>query len=119
MAGVRQIVHKGKKIIIIDLANCEIKEIGGILETAKTLVFSLPSQSVLAVTDVTGTKYNRETIRLMSDFASATAPYTKAGALVGVTDLKKVIYNTIMAIIKKNYPVFDTTDQALDWLAEQ
>lgn len=119
MAGVRQIAHKGKEIIVIDLANCEIKEIPVILAEAKTLVFSFPLQSVVAVTDVTGTKYNRETLSLMREYAAATAPYTKAGALVGVTDLKRVIYNTIMTIIRKNYPCFDTMEQALDWVAEQ
>lgn len=119
MGGVRQIVYKGKGIIVVDLANCEIEDIPGILAEAKTLIFSFPLRSVVAVTDVTGAKYNRESVSLMSNYASATAPYTKAGALVGVTDLKRVVYNTIMAIIKKNYPVFDTMEQALDWLAEQ
>lgn len=118
MVGVRQIVHKGKIMIVIDLANCEIKDIPGVLAESRKLVCSFPLQSVLAVTDVTGAKYNRETIGLMREYASATAPYTKAGALVGVTDLKRVIYNTIMTLIRKNYPVFDTVEQALDWLSE-
>lgn len=119
MAGVRQIVHKNIKIIVVDLANCEIKDIPGILTEAKTLILSFPLQSVIVVTDVTGTKYNRESISFMREYAAVTSPFLKAGAVVGVTDLKKIIYNTIMTIIRKNYPCFDTMEKALDWLAEQ
>lgn len=119
MPGVRQIVHKDKEIFVLDLANCEINDVPRVLVEARALIFSLPIKSVLAITDVTGAKYNRESVNLLRDYASATALYTKAGAMVGVTDLKRIIYNTIMAVIGKNYPCFDTREKALDWLVKQ
>lgn len=119
MAGARQVFHKGKNIILIDLANCEIEDVPKTLEEAEKLVLSYPLRSVLAVTDVTGARYNKESVKILSEYAQRTAPYTRAGAVVGVTDLKRVIYNTIMTILRKNYPIFDTVEQALDWLAEQ
>lgn len=119
MAGVRQVSYKGKNIILIDLANCGLEDIPKTLEEAKKVVLSYPLKSVLAVTDVTGARYNKESVKILNEYAQLTAPYTKAGAVVGVTDLKRVIYNTIMAVLRKKYPIFDSVEQALAWLAEQ
>jgi hypothetical protein len=59
---------------------------------------------VLTLTDVTDTKNK---------------PHVIAGAVAGVTGLKKVIYNTIVAVTGRKMATFDTIGQARDWLAGQ
>jgi len=61
----------------------------------------------------------KETSATIKDFTTFNKPYVIAGAVVGVTGLKKVIYNAIVAISGRNMSTFDTIDQAKDWLATQ
>ncbi|MGC4120101.1 MAG: hypothetical protein QM765_37075 [Myxococcales bacterium] len=47
------------------------------------------------------------------------APYVKAGAVVGVTGLKKIVLNTLNLMTSRGFRAFDAREKALDWLAQQ
>jgi hypothetical protein len=47
-------------------------------------------------------------------------PYVLAAAVVGITSpLMKLAYNFVMAVSKRNVPIFDTREQAMEWLIGQ
>lgn len=62
---------------------------------------------------------NRETVSVMNNYVAFIGHYLKTGAVVGVTRLKKVVYDTIRQFYKVKYPLFTTIEQACDWLIEQ
>lgn len=119
MPKVEIINRRGKKIVYTDLARADVADFSSVLEMSTKVIVANPQSSVLAVMDVTEAKYNRETVRMMSNYVAFIRPYLKAGAVVGVTGLKKVVYDTIMQIYKAKYPLFSTVEQACDWLVEQ
>lgn len=119
MPKVEIINHRGKNIVYTDLANAGVADFPSVLEDATKAIVSNPQGSVLTVTDVTDAKYNRETVRIMNNYVAFISPYLKAGAVVGVTGLKKVVYDAIMQFYKVKYPLFATVEQACDWLVEQ
>jgi hypothetical protein len=44
----------------------------------------------------------------------------KAGAVVGITNpLMKIAYRAVTAFSKRNLPIFNSREEALDWLVDQ
>ena len=49
---------------------------------------------------------------------ATTQPFVKAGAIVGVTGLYKVVFNAIAMFSKRRFYLFDTVDEAMDFWAD-
>jgi hypothetical protein len=113
--------YKGGKILFLDFSNCTSKEeFMPIIDAAKQWVQNKDPKSVLTLTDVTDTRFNEEIINLMKELTLHNKPYVKAGAVVGITrPLLKLAYNAVMAFSKRTLPIFDTHDQAKEWLINQ
>ena len=113
--------YKGEKILFLDFSHCTSKEeFMAIIDAAVLWFQNKDSKSVLTLTDVTGAHFNAEIINLMKDLTLHNKPYVKAGAIVGITrPLMKLAYNAVMAFSKRTLPIFDTHDQAKEWLINQ
>jgi hypothetical protein len=111
--------YKGKEIIYLDFSDCNVNEVFEIIEMAKKIIRAQPLNSVLTLTNVSGTKYNREVIQVMKEFANDNKPFVKAGAVVGIDGLKKVVYDAITRFSERNLPAFDDNEKAKDWLIRQ
>ncbi len=119
MGSVTLIEHKGKKIAFLDFAGCGAKEMEKLVPEAKALIGSQAPGSVRTLTDVTNTDINKATSAFMKDLTTFNKAYVIAAGVVGVEGLRKVIYNTIVAISGRNMQTFDTLAAAKDWLATQ
>ena len=115
------IQHKGKEIVLFDFSGCQnIEEIMPVIQDAREWFQGRKHNSVLTLTDVTGAHYDTEILNLLKEFTLHNKPYVKAGAIVGITrPLMKLAYNIVMTFSKRNLPVYDSRDQALNWLIEQ
>jgi len=113
--------HKGKKILFFDFSHNNSKEeYIPIIDTAKLWLKDKGPSSVLTLTDVTNAHFNAEILNLLKELTSHNKPYVKAGAIVGITrPLAKLAYNAVMAFSKRTLPIFDTHDEAKDWLIKQ
>jgi hypothetical protein len=113
--------YKGEKILFLDFSHCTSKEeFMPIIDAAKQWLQNKDLNSVLTLTDVTTAHYDAEILTLLKELTSHNKPYVKAGAIVGITrPLMKLAYNTIMAFSKRTLPIFDTHDQAKEWLINQ
>ena len=119
MAHVQFIEYKAKKILHLDFTGRKVAELPQAIQTAKTLVGKEAQGSVRTLTDVTDMEVTKETSAVMRDLTTFNKPYVVAAAVVGVTGLKKVIYNAIVAISGRNMQTFDTIEMAKDWLSTQ
>ena len=119
MGKVRFIHHRGKPILFLDFSHCSTDEVFKTIDEAKQIIRTQPQKSVLTLTDVTNTKYNMETTQAMKELANGNKPYVKAGAVVGIDGLKKIIYEAVTRFSGRNIPVFDDVEKAKDWLVEQ
>jgi hypothetical protein len=54
----------------------------------------------------------------MKEFAAHNKPYVKASTVVGITGLKKIIYDAVLMFSKRNISTFDSIDPAKEWLAQ-
>ena len=119
MERVNFIQYKGKRILYIDFSNCDIGEDLKVIEKAKKIIRSQPEKSIFTLTNFTDTRFNDETTVALKEYVAGNKPYVIAAAVVGVTGIKQILYNSIMRLTGRKLTLFDTMDQAKEWLAEQ
>ncbi len=119
MERVKFIDHKGKRILHLDFTNARADEVVHIIREAKGVIAKQPAQSIRTLTDVTDLKFNTDAAEAMKEFASHNKPYVAAAAVVGVTGLKKIIYNAVVKFSGRNLVAFDSIGQAKEWLVNQ
>jgi hypothetical protein len=120
MDRTRFIEHKGRRILLFDysglkLAADALKEV----EKTKEIVRRQPAKSLLVLTDVRDSHYDATVVQALKDLAAHNAPYVTASAVVGVVGLKRVVYSAVVMFSKRKLQLFDTREEALDWLAQQ
>jgi hypothetical protein len=73
---------------------------------------------VLTLNDVTGTSFDSESVEVLKSKVIANAPYVKRAAVIGIRGLQKLIYEAIQKFSQRNIPLFDSRQEALDWLVQ-
>jgi hypothetical protein len=116
---VTQITHANKTITILDYTYCPKTELIKRVEEVKAWMLKQPKDSLLTLSDVSGQKFDKETLEAFKKLALHNKPFVKAGAIIGIEGLQKIAYNTIMAFSSRNMPAFTTREEAMDWLVKQ
>jgi hypothetical protein len=113
---IRFIDHAGKKILLVDLSNCPVNEVEGIVRRVPDYITVQPLGSVLVLTDFTGASFDRDAIRAIKETAVFDKPFVKKSALVGIEGLPTSFYEELKSFSRRDMPVFKTRDAALAWL---
>lgn len=119
MTNTRFITHKGVRIFFIDLAR---KSPAGLLEAmreAQAIIAEQPHGSLLTLTDVSESSYNREVADALKAYVAHNKPFVRAGAVVGLNDLKRVIFNFLNRVTGRSLKGFEQIDAAKEWLTKQ
>ena len=117
MERVQFIQHKGKAILYINCVHCSSGELLGAMADAKAAVRTQKPGSVLTLTDVTGSSFDSTVTAAMKDLLLHNKPYVAAAAVVGVTGIKQIIFNSVMRFSGRHLHAFESLDAAKDWLA--
>lgn len=117
MGDASWIQHRGVTICWIDFAGLQPAEVLRVIEKARGLIGSQPPDSVRTLTDLTGAHYNDEVSRALKEYTAHNRPYVRAAAVVGVQGLMKILYRAVVLFSGRNLVLFDSLDQAKDWLA--
>jgi len=119
MARIQFITHAGKQLLYLDFSKADVATVKATAEEAKPIIAKQPQGSVFTLTDVSDSQLTPETSAIFKDFTAHNKPYVKAGAVLGVTGLKKVIFNTVVSVQGRNLKAFSDMDEAKDWLSKQ
>lgn len=111
--------HRGKQILFLDFSNCGVPDILQTIDEAKAIVKQQPEQSLLILSDVTNAAFDDSVRLAMKEFTVHNKPYVKASAVVGVTGLKRIIFDGIMLFSRRKITAFDNIEAARDWLTSQ
>lgn len=117
MARVAFIYHKGKELLFLNFADCRTDEVLPIIEEAKKAIRARPEHSVLTLTDVSNMRFDGTVSQAMKEFTVHNKPYVAAAAVVGVTGIKRIIFDAVVLFSRRKLHLFDTIGQAKDWLA--
>jgi hypothetical protein len=86
---------------------------------ARAVVSMQPLHSALILIDITGAKISRESVTHAKEITALDRPYVKRAALVGVESLPNAFYEAITRFSQRDFPRFNTREEALDWLVAE
>jgi hypothetical protein len=120
MERIRFIEHRGKRILFMDFSEMNgpgeaLRE----LDRARQIIAAEPQNSLLTLTDVTGTRYDNDIIKAFQALAAHNKPYVRAAASVTRTPLQLVALRASAVLSRRNLAAFDDLDAAKEWLVTQ
>lgn len=118
MTRVKLVPHKNRRILLYDFSGLESAEqTHELIDYASSFIEKLPRGSVLTLTDISGSNYDKTITDALKELSKHNKPYVKAGAAVGVSGLKKIVFRAILSFSgRSNLKMFDTVEEAKDWL---
>jgi hypothetical protein len=116
-ARVRFIEHKGKRIAFHDFSNIQrVEDAMAAIAESRALVRAQPLGSVLTLTDSAGSRFNREIVEALKELTKGNKPYVKAGAIVGLSGIQRVVYVAVTQFTGRRLPTFTSVEEAKDYL---
>jgi len=114
----RFIPHKGKQSYMIDCSGCKPADIHPLIDECARMVRSQPPKSVLTMTIAGGGKFDNEIITKLKELTKGNEPYVKKAAVVGMSGLYKVVLMAVAMFSNREFHMFDTTEEAKDFLVQ-
>lgn len=111
--------HKDKTILYIDFSKCQPKDIQEIIDKVKKVISLQYPGTILTLINVTDMLTDEKTDYRMRNLVAHSRLFARAEAVIGARGVAKVIFDTIIMAKKSNMKLFDTLNEAKDWLAEQ
>ena len=120
MPRVEFILHKGAQILDLDLRGSkDVNDNIAAFRKAQKIAILEPLKSVKLITDVTDAHYDSNGVKVMKEFSKSVTPHMKASAAVGVTGIKKIILQSLIMLAGRDIKLFNTREEALEWLSKQ
>ncbi|HWZ60324.1 MAG TPA: hypothetical protein VNW46_15200 [Gemmatimonadaceae bacterium] len=117
----RRVTHRGCTILYTDYSNfTDWKDWKSLIDAERVLMSAEPLGSVRAIAVFSGSRFSSEVVDAIKQLAVSNRPHMKASALVGMSDLQRSVFlKGIERTSDRTFGLFDTVDEALDWLASQ
>jgi hypothetical protein len=115
----RFIKHKGHAIYLIDFTNCSAKELLLLLDQVRADIAGHEPRSVLSLADFTGAQIDKNVATRLKEILVLDRPYVKRSAWVGMESLPHVFYEHFKNFSQRELPLFQTREEAMDWLVKE
>lgn len=112
--------HRGVRMLVVDASGLrDLEDFTAMIGRFETLIRGEPKTSVRVVMQVKGLQFDRKSAAAIKGVFVRVQPWIRASCLVGVSGLQKVLLQVLNQVAKRERPLFDTLDQAKEWLASQ
>ncbi len=112
--------YRGARMLVVDASGLkELDDFIAMIGRFEALITGEPRGSVRVVMQVKGLQFDRKSAAAIKGVFVRVQPWIKASCLVGVSGLQKVLLQVLNQVAKRERPLFDTVDQAKEWLATQ
>ena len=108
--------HRAVEILFIDWSDATSEEILAAIEDARKKIATRPEKSVRTLTYVTNARVDRRVTEALKDYVAHNKRYVIAGAVVGLNDLKTIVFNFVNRATGRSLRAMDSVDQAKEWL---
>jgi hypothetical protein len=116
---VRFIEHMGKRVLFINYSHCDVAMLKAVAEEGHRVIAQQPPNSVLTLNDMTGTTFDKESVAVVQARVAANAPYVRRAAVIGISGLQRLIYESVQIFTRRRLPLFESRQQALAWLVQE
>lgn len=112
--------HRGVRMLVVDATDLrEFDDFSAMIGRFESLIRGEPEHSVRVVMLVAGLHFDRKSVGAIKCVFVRVQPWIRASCLVGVSGLQKVLLQVLNQVAKRERPLFNTLEQAKDWLATQ
>ena len=111
------LAFKGKQILLLDFSRLSAAEVEKTARTVPEVVTTRARASVLLLVDFTGAAFDQEALRAMKETAVFNKPYIKKSAWVGAESFPEESRQSLKTFSGREFPIFNTRQEALEWLA--
>lgn len=120
MKRVSFITHKQRRVLLYDFTDLHDNKASlELIKYARETAAKQRANSLFTLTDISNSNYDKKVTAALQELAKHNKPYVIAGTAVGVTGLARIIFRSILAFSgRSNIKLFDTREEALDWLAD-
>ena len=115
----RFIKHKGQAIFLIDFSQCKGKEMLLLLDQVRADVARHAPGSVLTLADFSGARVDKAVATKIKEVLVLDRPYVKKSAWVGTESLPHVFYENFKNFSQREFPTFETREEAMEWLVKE
>ncbi len=119
MERIRFIDYKGSRVLLLDFRNCTPEEVTSVSSQVREVMAREPKDSVLVLADFTGAQFSRDAVTRIKEVTAMDRPFVKRAAWVGTDNLPKVFYDAIRTFSVREFPVFQTREEAMQYLTEE
>jgi len=113
------IEHAGKQVLLIDFGGCSREQIFALLADIQATIAEQPRDSVLTLADFRDAHIDKAIATRMKEVLVFDRPYVRRSAWVGTDNLPKVFYENFRHFSQRDFPLFASREEALDWLARE
>jgi hypothetical protein len=108
--------HGGSRIFVVDGTDVPAAEYAALLQAGAARVAREPPGSVLLATVVTRARFGSGAADHIKAYSAAIKPHVKASAVVGLSPLQRVIFQTLRPFMHSTVRDFPTLAEARVWL---
>jgi hypothetical protein len=114
------IEHRGARILMLDYSHVMDEQVAlAAIARTKEIVAAEPPNSLLTLTNVEGSHFDSTIVAALRELVEHNRPYVRAGAVVGLSGLMRVVFSTLVHLTGRNIRAFDQMEEAKDYLAAQ
>lgn len=118
MSRTKFVKHRDKMILNFDFSGLSLEDCGQVCAYVKGMIVRMPKNSVLTLVNVTDISYDAAFRELSAELAEHNKPYVVAGAVVGVSGWRKLMFWAVTKLSgRNNLQLFDDEESAKEWLA--
>ncbi len=115
------IQYRGREIVLLDYSGLTVEaETLAEIEKSRQFMGKLkPDGTHLTLTDGSDARYTPKVLEALKELAAHDKPFVKAGAVVSNSRLVRVVVAAVAVFTGRHLPVFESRDEALEWLLAQ
>ena len=112
---------EGRSFIYIDLSGIKSNdEFNERIKVIEPEIAKHPEKSVYTITNVENIRFDTKSKEIVAQYMARNKPYVKAGSVIGIDGIKKIMINAIFTLSGRSNMHFDfTKEQAIEWLLKQ
>lgn len=116
MNRIRFVTHRNQRILLLDFSGCTAEEVAEMSDHVPAIVTQEPTGSVLVVADFAGAEFSRDAVERIKVATALDRPHIKRAAWVRTENLPKTLYDSIRSFSAREFPVFATREEAMEYL---
>lgn len=106
------------KCLIQDFSNVKSKDLHTLLDESHAHLNKHRQEKIVVITNIENLTFDRESTRILSDFAKKNKDLVHQSSMYGVSPYHKIAINSVAKLTGRKFNLFETKEQALKWLDE-